>query len=327
MTYTLKKRISSVCACFAFILFLAQPVRAQKVAINKDISKHTFTYAIKDTSTLKLDIYTKPEFDSMSKRPCIIFVFGGAFIGGRRNDSLYNNYFNFLVEHNFVVASISYRLGLKGVKEVSAFHTLPLKNAINMAVEDLYDATNWVIAKADSINIDTSKIILSGSSAGAITVLESDFLKNNNKSISNNLPAGFKYAGVISFSGAVLSYDGKLKYATAPAPTLLFHGTEDKIVPYTKVRLFNKGFYGSSYIAKTFKKEGYYYCVVRDVGMGHEVSVLPMYRQLPLVLDFLNNYVLLKKPYQADMSFKNFEQQPTFTLSAKELFNKMNGTE
>ena len=312
-------------AYFVFIIYLAQPAQAQKVPINKDISKHTYTYAIRDTSTLKLDVYTKPGFGSMSKRPCVIFIFGGAFIGGHRNDSIYNNYFNFLVEHNFVVASITYRLGLKGVKKISVLHTSPLKNAINMAVEDVYDATNWVIAKADSINIDTSRIILSGSSAGAITVLESDFLKNNNKGIANKLPVGFKYAGVISFSGAVLSYDGKLKYATAPAPTLLFHGTEDKIVPYDKVRLFNKGFYGSSYIAKTFKKKGYYYSIVRDVGMGHEVSVLPMYRQLSLVLDFLDNYVMLKKPYQADMSFKNFEQQPTYTLSTKELFNKLNG--
>lgn len=325
MGQTSKKIIRILFTTFVAIHYLAQPVGAQKVPINKDIVKQTATYAIKDTASLKVDVYTKPEFSSMGKRPCVVFFFGGGFIGGHRDDSVYNIYFNFLLEHNYIVASVSYRLGLRGAKKVSVFHTSPLKNAIDMAVDDVYDATNWLVSHADSVGIDTSKIILSGASAGAIAALESDFFKSNHKPIASKLPAGFQYAGVIAFSGAVLSYDGKLKYAGTPAPTLLFHGTEDKVVPYNRKRMFNKGLYGSSYIAKTLKHQGYYYSVVRELGLGHEVAVLPMYTQLPIVLDFLDNYVMLKKPYQADMSFKNFNQQPLFTISAKELFKKLQG--
>lgn len=306
-------------------LFFCNGAHAQKVSINKDITKRSFIYAVKDTNDLALDVYTKQSFSTTGRRPCVIFVFGGAFLGGHRDDSVYFSYFNFLVEHDYIVASISYRLGLRGAKRVSAFHTTPLKNAINMAVEDVVDATRWIIAKADSIGIDTSKIILSGSSAGAITVLETEFMKNNNNSITNKLPVNFKYAGVISFSGAVLSYDGKLKYAQHPAPTLLFHGTKDMIVPYKKIKFFNKGFYGSSWIARTFKNNGYAYSIIREEDLGHEVAILPMYTQLPVILDFLNDLVMRKKDYQEDVLFKDFNRQAMRLLTAKELLKKLRG--
>ena len=61
---------------------------------------------------------------------------------------------------------------------------------------------------------------------------------------------------------------------------------------------------GSSSIAKTFKQKGYYYSIVSEEGLGHEVSVLPMYEQLPIVPDFLNDYIIAKQPYQADIHFK-----------------------
>jgi len=301
----------------------SQRLPVNKVPIDNDITKQTFTYAVKDTSTLRLDVYTKDSFNNTGKRPCVIFVFGGAFISGQRDNSIYYNYFNFLAEHNYIVASISYRLGLRGAKKVSVFHTAPLKNAIDIAVEDLYDATGWLITHADSIGIDTSKIILSGSSAGAITILQAEFLKENNKPAAKKLPPGFQYAGIISFSGAILSYDGKLNYADKPSPTLLFHGTADKIVPYKKIRLFNKGFYGSSAIAGTFKKNHYSYYIVREEDLGHEVAILPMYSQLPVILYFLDNYVMQKKPYQTDMSFKNFNQQPMPGPTAKEFLSRL----
>ena len=133
----------------------SQKLPVNRVPIDSDITKQTFTYAVKDTSTLRLDIYTKDSFNNSAKRPCVIFVFGGAFIAGQRDNSIYYNYFNFLAEHNYIVASISYRLGLRGAKKVSLFHTAPLKNAIDMAVEDLYDATGWIVNHADSIGIDT----------------------------------------------------------------------------------------------------------------------------------------------------------------------------
>jgi predicted esterase len=312
-----------IAICFIVSLHVYACGSAQTEKISSSLEKQSFIYAVKDSIELGLDVYHLKGFDSTSKKPCVIFVFGGAFVGGRRDDSLYNQYFNSLVENNYILVSISYRLGLKGVKNLSVFHVEPLKNAIDMAVDDVYDATNWVIAHADSLGIDSSKIILSGSSSGAITVLESDYKRRNEDPSSNKLPAHFEYAGVISFSGAILSFDWGVRYQLPPAPTLMFHGTADKIVPYNKIGFLNKGMYGSAWLAKIFKEKNYPYYFYCEEGMGHEIAVLPMFDNIPVILDFLDRFVIQLKPLQISVDFKNPEAKPRMLLTSKELFEKL----
>jgi predicted esterase len=308
----------------AFLLLLGNKSIAQ--ALPQDsISKRTYIYAVKDSSKLGLDVYNKATNASASARPCVIFVFGGAFVGGRRDDTTYIKYFHSLAARNYTVLSISYRLGLKGVSHLSKFKTAPLRRAIDMAVEDTYDATAWAIAHAALLGIDTARIILCGSSSGAITVLEADFYKRNRKAIASRLPPAFEYAGILAFSGAILSYDGSLKYQLPPAPTLFFHGTADKIVPYNKIRFFNKGFYGSSSIASTFSKNDYPFFIYREKGLGHEVAVLPMYKNIPDILEFLDKFVMRHERLQIDLHYKDLKAKPMLTGTAKDLFKKLQG--
>ena len=306
----------------AFLLLAANTCIAQ-TPLPEHISKQTFTYAVKDSSELGLDVYKKTISAGDSARPCVIFLFGGAFIGGRRDDTIYRRYFDSLAVHNYTVLSITYRLGLKGVTHLSKFNTAPLTRAIDMAVEDVYDATAWAIAHSAGLKIDTSNIILSGSSSGAITVLSADFFKRNAKPIAKNLSPTFQYAGVVAFSGAILTYDGSLKYLAPPAPTLFFHGTADKIVPYKGIRFFNKGFYGSSSIANTFRKNGYPFFIYREKNLGHEVSVLPMYQNNPEILDFLDRFVRLKQKLQIDLLYNDMEAKPMLTGTADELLKRL----
>ena len=308
----------------AIFLLAAFHGKAQIEPINYNIAKkETYTYKQKDSSSLALDVYRPKRSESSVRHPCVIFVFGGAFIAGHRDDSVYNNYFNCLVIHDYIVVSISYRLGLKGAGRFSELNIKPLKNAINMAVEDTYDATAWVISNAQKLGVDTSKIILSGSSSGAITVLEADFKKNNTDAASRILPGTFRYAGVISFSGAILTFNGKLKYEHMPSPTMFFHGTADKIVPFEKVKFLNKGLYGSGSIAETFRKYNYPYYLYRAEGLGHEIAVEPMIQQLPLITDFLDRFVMKQLPLQIDVSFKDPSIQPILTLTTAQLFKKL----
>jgi predicted esterase len=309
--------------CVLCLMPFSKEALSQTEKISPSVNKESFIYAVKDSSQLGLDIYTPKDNDSNYKKPVIIFAFGGAFIGGHRDDSVYNKYFNNLVENKYIVVSISYRLGLKGVKHLSKFNIAPLKKAIDMAVADTYDATNWVIVHASSLGIDTSKIILSGSSSGAITMLGAEFGRRNESMASNILPAGFEYAGVIAFSGAVLTYDGSLKYKIAPSPALMFHGTADHIVPYQKIRFFNKGFYGSAWIAKTFKEKNYPYYLYSEEGLGHEVAVLPMYNSIPIILDFLDKYIIQKKRYEINVEFKDPDTKPVMLMDMKELMDKL----
>jgi predicted esterase len=322
-TKTINRCFTKIVTCYILTLTVWESVSAQFEKISSSIEKQSFMYAVKDSNSLGLDIYKLRSFDSVTKKPCVIFVFGGAFVGGRRDDSTYNKYFNNLVENNYVVVSITYRLGLKGVKNISKFNIKPLRIAVDMAVDDVYDATNWIISHANRLGIDTSKIILSGSSSGAITVLESDFKRRNEDSSSNKLPLHFEYAGVIAFSGAVLSFEWGIKYHLAPAPTLMFHGTSDKIVPYNKIRFLNKGLFGSAWLANVFRKNNYPYYLFSEEGMGHEISVLPMYENIPLILDFLDNFVIRQKPYQINTNFKNPDAKPMMLLTSKELFEKL----
>ena len=291
--------------------------------INPSARKQSFTYAMKDSIPLGLDVYSTGERSTTRKKPCVLFVFGGAFMTGRRDDSLYNNYVNSLLEKDYVVISMSYRLGLKGVKNLSKFNITPLAKAIGMAVEDVYDATDWILDNADKLGIDSSRIILSGSSSGAITVLEADFNRRNSKPVAKKLPPAFNYAGIIAFSGAIFSVDGRPKFRIPPAPVLLFHGTADQMVPYDQVRFLNRGMFGSSAIARVFKEHGYPYYIYRAEGMGHEVSVLPMIDQLPIIHEFLDQFVRKHKPYQIDLSVTDPSAKPLMVLTPKELFKKL----
>lgn len=256
--------------------------------------KQTAIFAKRDTQELKMDIY-QPE--AISKiNPCVIFVFGGGFLTGSRDSKIYLEYFKSLSDSGYLVAAIDYRLGLKGAKRPpSLFNRKPVIHAIDMAVEDLYAATAYLVQHAGELNIDTSKIIVSGSSAGAITALTADYRKRNGYD-GTMLPESFQYAGVISFAGAIYSNHGHPKYAIHPAPMLLFHGSKDKIVPFKKIALFGTGMYGSSVIIKRFKKLDAPYWLMVFEKTGHAAAAFPMHSYLTQIHAFLREYVFQKQP-------------------------------
>ncbi|MCO5724028.1 alpha/beta hydrolase [Robiginitalea marina] len=264
----------------------------------ESIEKRTLPFAERD-STLSLDFYQM--VGDTEVRPCVIFVFGGSFVTGRRDAPVYNAYINSLVRNGWKVASIDYRLGLRGkYDQVGIFNTEPLENAIDLAVEDLFSATAFLVSRAGELQIDPANIILSGSSAGAITSLHGDLYEKNNHALRAVLPEGFSFKGVIAFAGAIFSTTGKPEYVRQPSPTLLFHGSEDKVVPFTKRRLLNKGFFGSDFLARVFAKNNYPYYYYREIGAGHEVATAAMMQRLGEVHHFLRTAVLAKSPYQLE---------------------------
>lgn len=181
------------------VLFAAKP------------AKDTRVYAVKDGQELKMDIYTLPSETKM-EQPCLMFVFGGGFKEGSRDAAEYTDYFTYFAERGFVVVSIDYRLGMKDAPAPGIFNTQPLRNAIAMAVSDLYSATDYVLRNAQELNIDSTRIIISGSSAGAITVLQADYEERDYKPSADVLPEKFHYAGVISFAGGIFSTEGVPSY-------------------------------------------------------------------------------------------------------------------
>ena len=252
----------------AFILALAVlPAGAQE--------KITVEFAHRDTCTLSLDIYKADS--ALENAPTILYVFGGGFKEGDRARGT-GKWFGTLNSYGFNVVSIDYRLGLKGVKMGGLSFVGQLENAINLAVEDLFSATEFLIENGARYGIDSSNIVLAGSSAGAITVLQAEYEICNGGRLAAVLPEGFNYTGVMSFSGAILDRENwGLKFVKKPCPILLLHGTDDKLVPYKRIAVFKDSFNGTDAIAKVLKRNSYPFTVLRYSGRGHEVSTYGAY--------------------------------------------------
>ena len=282
----------------SFIMLLSMLVLAEAAgaADTADAApeKRTYLYAVKDADSLYLDHYVSPVAEG--RRPCMIFVFGGGFVGGTRDNAEYLPYFDFLTRKGYDVVSIDYRLGLKPLRgvdrKISTREMVGLfNNAVSIAVEDLFSATLFVLDNAEEWMIDTDMIVTCGSSAGASTVLQAENAVCNRTVASAVLPKGFNYAGVISFAGAIFSVDGAPKWENAPAPVMFFHGNADNQVPFEKASLLGVGFYGSKFIFDQFEKRDWPCWFYTLDYQDHAMAVTPMDANRNEIMTFLDDFV------------------------------------
>ncbi len=285
----------------------------------------TYMYVQRDTCDLYLDIYSPASGSETSidgvRKPTILFMFGGGFITGTRDDESYNKWFRMLTDNGYGVVSIDYRLGLKGSKKVGIAQVNVLDNAIHMAVEDLFSATSFIIDNASELGIDPSNIVVSGSSAGAISVMQAEYEISNRTAWADVLPEGYNYAGVMSFSGAILSREGKIDFKEHPCPVMMLHGTIDQLVPYRQIAFFNLGFFGAGKIVERLAKFGCNYNMFHFVDYGHEVAG-SMDTTFDLQTKFLENNVMQgkKRIIEAWISDPDVSKG-TGPQSRKELYN------
>ena len=271
--------------------------------------KLTFEYAVKDTSHLKMDVYVPAQQNE--QHSCMVFAFGGGFIGGARDDNQIPKLKEYYTQKGWVVISIDYRLGMKGQKSYDMVANLnKYERSIEMAGEDMISATDYILKNlltTPQFTINPDYIVLVGSSAGAITILEADYFLGNRIHGAEMLPDTFHYAGLMPFSGAIFSRKGKVKYRVQPpAPTLFCHGTSDRLVKYTKIEFFNLGMYGSDALVKRFEKFDYPYQIRRYEGIGHDVAGYFKY-EFELMDKFIDNYVFNHKKLQIDELYFNPE--------------------
>ena len=276
-------------------------------AMASDLNKKSYLFAVKGTDSLYLDHYVSPV---SGERPCMMFVFGGGFVRGTRDHEGYLPYFKFLNDNGFDVVSIDYRLGLKPLTTMKEMPSVRetiglLNNAVNIAVEDLFSATLFILENAERWQINPKQIVTSGSSAGAITVLQAENAICNRTPSAAVLPQGFNYAGVISYAGAIFSVNGKPEWKSKPAPIMVFHGSSDKQVPYDKATMLGVGFFGSKYLAKEFNEKDWPHWFYDIEYQTHDISYLPMYQNQNEILTFLNDFVLKKRPLTITTSVRD----------------------
>ena len=278
------------------------------------VVRQTFHYATHDGQELLLDRYMLDEACEES-RPCMIFAFGGGFVQGARDTDFYQGYFERLADEGIVVVSIDYRLGLKTLPADGGIVAMigAFDNAVTIAVEDIYAATNYVCDNAQEWGIDTSMIMLSGSSAGAISVVQAEWMRCNGDERAAVLPDGFRYAGIVSCAGAIFSIDGRPRFDSMPAPMMLFHGTSDSNVPYDHASMFGVGFYGSAYIVKQLDKLDASYWFYSAEYVDHTLAGTPLIDQCDLIMQFIRDFVFEGRSMRirTDVENLSLERQPT----------------
>lgn len=248
-------RLLSICLLFVFQVSRAQTpaegcdgLRYIYNRFSEDEVKMTTVQFGQNTDILGLpvnlmmDVY-EPKMDEVTKRPLIIFAYGGAFISGSRQDVA--DACRDFARKGFVAAGIDYRL-------YSIFAGLPdsidVLDAIVKATHDMKASVRFFrqdAATVDQFHIDPDRIYVGGVSAGAITALHAAYLDDDDtlpthfadiltengglEGESGNPDYSSIAQGIINLSGALYKHE----WLDAGEGFLVsMHGTDDPIVPY-----------------------------------------------------------------------------------------------
>ncbi len=208
------------------------------------------TYQTAENRSLKLDVWYQHNIKTPS--PTLVFIHGGGWIFGSKEGTVLN--FLPYMEMGWTIVNVEYRMASQSLAPA--------------AVEDTRCALRWVFRNAKQYNFDTSKIVLTGQSAGGHLALITGMLPNGT-GLDNNCYGDeeLKVAAIINWYGisdvndliagknlknyAVMWVGSQqnaaeiakrvspLTYVRAGLPPILtIHGDSDSIVPYSQsVRL------------------------------------------------------------------------------------------
>lgn len=293
-----------------FNVMVAEALSLNNVDLSTDI------YAVKGSDTLRLDIL-KPKIPvngDDARRPAVIFLSGGGWEGQDRRIALTDTYplLKQFTDNGYVGVAADYRCDFKHARKSgkipdknigelvadSLLHlpgvTDAIDRAVSMAVEDLFDATRHIVDRADKLGIDPDKIVVVGSSAGAITALTAENILCNEG--SRRLPRRFNYAAVVPMAGGVWRADNgdTLRWKRRPCPMLMFHGDADPIVSYSTLSVPSRrwSMNGVKDIAVQLERMGVPHTLYTYSGVNHDAAVLPMGNKSDYILNFLRQTVL-----------------------------------
>ena len=257
----------------------------QDVKYAEGLSHQTYnstSYSIKD---LKLDVYRPTS--TTKKKPAIILIHGGGFVGGDKSDPNIINLANYFASRGWVAFSINYRL-------LADIGTLPAEwlqyaqnsvpsadrnqfRALYPAHRDAKAALRWIIANADQYNIDTNYITVGGGSAGAVIATTLgitntiDFtneisMTNDPSLVTTNLNSNnYTIKTILDFwgSGQAVTANNNIygyqRFDSKDAPIMISHGTNDPTVLYTEALALKNTYTstGANYILYTLENRGH----------------------------------------------------------------------
>lgn len=305
------------------------------IKVTKDIKFGTATpYGLlAQPQDLYMDIY-EPAGDTQTRRPLMIFQFGGGFLIGWRSQPPIPQYCEYFAKCGYVVASIDYRIGFDVLSSGSA------ERAVIRAVQDQRAAVRHLCQRANQYKIDTASIFLTGTSAGCFAGLHSTFMvesqipasyhgiplepddlgsidSSGNNDYGNRNP---RARGIINHWGAIL--DTLFIAPTDNVPVLSIHGTIDMGVPYEYGYPFSypvfPNVYGSKPIHERLTNLGIPNVLVPLEGLNHEPELLTSWVNDTMTNQgrrFLWNII---KPVTSAISgdaLVCFEERPVYSLT------------
>ncbi|NBC07072.1 MAG: alpha/beta hydrolase fold domain-containing protein [Bacteroidetes bacterium] len=281
----------------------------------EEAERSTVTYFQKPGEDLKVDIF-QPKGDDATGRPLLLYVHGGGFATGERDHPNHLRFCEQLARRGLVSATMSYTLVMKG-KSFGCDRPAPEKiQTFLHTARDIARATRFFIDQAVRYGIDTSKIIILGSSAGAEAVLHAAYWKATYKDENGPILApDFQYAGVVSMAGAITNLDWITRESAIP--TFLFHGTCDNLVPYGSAphhycAAEDPGYlvlHGAYSIAEKLRALGKPYVLVTGCNGRHEWNDKPLREMEPTIARYIDRSLNGEADFQVHEMYGS-EQAP-----------------
>ncbi|NNV54358.1 carboxylesterase family protein [Limnovirga soli] len=234
------------------------------------------------TGNLNLTVYYPDNAaDPFKKRPLIVLVHGGGFVGGTAVSM--QTEAQYFARKGFVCASINYRLGWE---QTCTPDNNSLPDAAYRSLQDTHAAIRYLVNNANTYKIDKNNIFMYGRSAGAIICLFTQFVSEAafNQTFpgttarlgsltrsSNNLTNTFSIKSIGSVAGGVT--DTSFISAENIIPVAMFQGTLDDVIPFATGNPYGCVYFaptsGSSDITKRLDHLGGCYELDYQPGISH----------------------------------------------------------
>ena len=232
------------------ILFTTIPCLAQTLYLDEQFNyqQHSgIVFTTKPTALpaatidLQLELFSPTGNNVPIQKPALVLIHGGGFAVGNRFNSRLIQLCKDMAKRGWVCVSIDYRLMGDQPKfypiitDTHWWSSLPVMTeqeftkvtAIAAATEDSLAAYQWLIANAETLGIDPTKIAIGGSSAGAATSLLVGYFLDDLQLLNKG-----DISAVIDMWG---SLQVETTYIQTDDPALFItHGSNDTVVPTTK---------------------------------------------------------------------------------------------
>lgn len=226
----------------AFVLIAVMMLAGHAVAAEEaPAPTRELTYKTVGDVSLQLHIFEPASHRSSERRPCVVFFFGGGWVGGTPSQFYPHCYY--LASRGMVAISAEYRVR-------SRHGTTPVE-----CVKDGKSAVRWVRSHAGELGIDPQRIAAGGGSAGGHVAAATGTVKgleepSEDQSISARPDALILFNPVFDNSPDGYGYDRVKEHwrqispmhnidANTP-PTIVFLGTEDKLIPVTTAQKYRE---------------------------------------------------------------------------------------